>query len=488
MMRLKRLVMILGLLPLLVGGGAGARSIRQGDQCVIGADEVIEGSLFALCRVLVIEGIVEGNLFGAAASAEITGTIRGDIYLLAGQLAVSGTTGDDLHFAGPVLRVQPGAQFTSDRGDLISLSISTALAPQTRIPGSVAALGYQMTLQGDVEGEVGYLGEALHIGGTVGGDVDAIVGGAPSSGLANWVALLFPSLWQTSVLTPGLVVDEGARLGGNLRYTSPDQATIAGQIAGDTVHTAVVIQPDLTQIIAEEEGSSRSLGVYLSQTLQEFLTLGVLGVLSLALVYRPVQQPARFLTSRPLLTLAAGIAALALSFPVVLVAAVFSLLTTYLIGQLQLGGLTLVTGTALAVANVGGAALFYLAAVFASRVVVALAVGRLVVQTAIGDDGSPRITYISLLAGALILALLASLPTVGGLLNLAAVLFGLGALARAVYSGLRPERSRAVLAVPFRPAAESRETGPPFPPPIADDAPRMPGMDNLPAGFRWWDD
>lgn len=487
-MGIKRLVMILVLL-LLVGGSAGARSIRQGDQCIIGADETIEGSLFALCRVLVIDGVVEGNLFGAAASAEINGTVRGDVYLIAGQLAVAGTAGDDLHFAGPALRVQPGARFTSPRGDLISLSVSTTVAPETRIPGSVAALGYQLALQGRVDGEVGYLGQALHLSGAVGGDVDAIVGGAPSSGVVDWLGLLFPSLLQTNVLASGLVVDRSARVGGDLRYTSPDEAAIAGQVEGQVIHTAIVVQPDLTQIISEEEGNSRSLGMYLSQALQEFLTLGALGVVGLALVYRPFQQPTLYLKPRPVMTLAAGAATLALALPVALAAAVFSLLATYLIAQLQLGGLTLVTGTILAIANVSGVALFYLAAVFLSRVMVALFIGRLVVQTAIGDDGSARITYISLFAGALIVALLSALPAVGGLVNLAAAIFGLGALARAVYSLLRHSRGRP-LAAAFRPPPplESREGEPPFPPPIADDAPRMPGMDNLPPGFRWWDD
>jgi hypothetical protein len=27
-----------------------------------------------------------------------------------------------------------------------------------------------------------------------------------------------------------------------------------------------------------------------------------------------------------------------------------------------------------------------------------------------------------------------------------------------------------------------------FPPPMLDSGSRAPGMDNLPAGFRWWDD
>ena len=92
-----------------------AREIRQGDQCMIGANETIQGDLFALCRTLRVEGHVTGNVMGAATDATFSGTIDGDVYVAAGQLDVSGTLGGNLHFGGAVLRILPTAHFASDK-------------------------------------------------------------------------------------------------------------------------------------------------------------------------------------------------------------------------------------------------------------------------------------------------------------------------------------------------------------------------------------
>jgi hypothetical protein len=106
---------------------------------------------------------------------------------------------------------------------------------------------------------------------------------------------------------------------------------------------------------------------------------------------------------------------------------------------------------------------------------------------------------LSLFVGVAILAIVGSLPfpvgpfTLGGIVNAIVLALGLGAILILLQDRLRilretPTTGRAngqpsVTMLPPR-AEEARA----IPPPILDDVPQPPGMDNLPPGFKWWDD
>jgi hypothetical protein len=87
------------------------------------------------------------------------------------------------------------------------------------------------------------------------------------------------------------------------------------------------------------------------------------------------------------------------------------------------------------------------------------------------------------------LALLFSLPTIGWLLSAVAAFLGLGALLNDLQAQMdlrrRPQLARGggQIALPRR-SDEARH----YPPPMLDGGHDAPGMDNLPGGFRWWDD
>src|SRR6266567_2416450 len=127
---MRRLVLgflFLSILLLFGRGEAWARTIRQGDQCLVDTNETIQGNLFALCRTLQIRGTVNGDVLGASTDAQITGKVTGDVYLVAGQLEISGEVGEDVHFAGAVLRLLPSAKLSGATSDLMSLSLSTTV-------------------------------------------------------------------------------------------------------------------------------------------------------------------------------------------------------------------------------------------------------------------------------------------------------------------------------------------------------------------------
>jgi hypothetical protein len=75
----------------------------------------------------------------------------------------------------------------------------------------------------------------------------------------------------------------------------------------------------------------------------------------------------------------------------------------------------------------------------------------------------------------LLLTVIAAIPFFGWLISLIVSLIGAGALVRTL-SIFNPMRPYAAQTDPAR-----------LPPPLIEDRPIAPGMDNLPSGFTWWE-
>jgi hypothetical protein len=292
------------------------------------------------------------------------------------------------------------------------------------------------------------------------------------------------------LIAPGLVVGEGGSVEGDLRYTGPTEGTIAGRVSGETSFTQLAIQPDLAQIInAEEEGGLR---LYVLQAAREFILLMVFGIIGLVFATRPLQVPLRTIQTRALPSLGVGLLAFIISFPIALIVVLLVVLfiITLLLLQFDTLVVSLLSGVLLG-SWAGVVSVFYFAAIFISRMITALLLGRLIVRTTIGDDGSTRIAFTALLVGATLVALLISLPTVGLILNALAAFLGLGGILVSILVAIRGARER--LYSPTARAVSSRSPRAtalayPLPPPLTEDVPSGPGMDKLPPGFRWWDD
>jgi cytoskeletal protein CcmA (bactofilin family) len=485
-MRLKRWAWMLALV-LFTTSIVSARDIQQGDQCTIAADQTIEGNLFVLCRTLQLDGRVTGNLLGAATVVNLTGTVDGDVYVVAGDLDIQGTLGGDIHFAGPSLRVGESARLEADDADVISLSVSTHIPNGVTLPGSLISLSYQAMIDGAVGGEVNFWGSSLTINGSVAGDVDAQVGDA-SADVSQVETFLLP--FNVDLNNPGLRIGETASIDGQLSYAGPSEAEIAeGAAVADPLYTPVLVQPDFAQIAPGE--ADNALGLYAGQVAREFVTLALIGVIALALMPRTLQAPLRMVQVRPLSSIGVGLLTFILSFPILLIVVLLSVLVVVALWLLQLRDLVFAGSGVLGFLNLGSASLFYFIAIFIGRVIVCLAVGRMVVRWLWGDMRGWRVLYVSLLAGTALLALVASLPVIGWVVNALAVFLGLGAIITLIQARLEAARVAAPppsqYAVLVRHPDEPRLIPPP-PPPVIDDSPRPLGMDNLPAGFRWWDD
>lgn len=473
-----------------------ARGVLEGEHCQVEADEAIESSLFAVCRDLIIEGRVSGNVYALAVDTRISGQVDGSIYLIAWRAYIDGAIGGSLHFGGAALDIAPSAAFVADQGSVISAAISTAIDAEQTPPASVTGLGYQLAVDGAVGRELNFWGTALTVTGRIGGDIYAEVGDPQSTGVRELGALLSPL--DVTLAQPGLFIDADAVIDGQITYRSIGEGTIAATLTNAPVF--IPFEPAIP--IEQPSDLGQVVGSYLSQVAREFITLGLVGLLTLLLLPRVVQAPLNAIRWRPIPSLGIGLLTFLLSFPIFLIVLFISAALILLISLARLSDLTAATAVLLGVVNFSGAGLFYFVAIFIARVIVALALGRLLARWLWKESTSLRAWMVSLGLGLLVLAVLASLPLVGWIVNALAAFLGLGAIITYLQHQIDRMRDSTISMPPHVSVGVPIPTGaPPLPddplydrpvlpaPPIPDlqpDIPNGPGTDNLPEGFNWW--
>lgn len=450
-------------------GAASARDTLQGVDCTLPAGQVIEGNLYALCRTLVIDGTVRGDVVAAALSASISGEVQGSVYLAAARMTVAGVVHDDVHFVGGVAHLQPESRLLSPRSSVYSAALSTQV--HSPVAGSVTAIGYQLVVDAAVGGDVDFWGAALSISAAIGGDANVSVGDRASAGVSELQTLAQLVDSGITLIPPGLVVTSTGWIGGTLAYSSPSEAEILGTVT-QIEYTPVVTE---SQALVTEQDPGALVAAYLRQVVREWVTLFLIGAFVLLLAPRALQSPIVTIRTRTLPALGIGLLAFILSFPVLLIALMLGLLIVLLVSVLGLEQITLLTASIALVLTLAGAALFFFIALFISRVVIAIALGRLLTRRFLPPRGRWSDAFAHLAAGALLLALIIALPYVGTLVTALTAFLGLG--------GIVAHLQRPIGRVPAGSGAPPR-VPPELPPPPEGAA--SPGMGDLPEGFNWW--
>lgn len=473
-MRLR--LLIICLIMLIPYSALHASEFLQGGDCEIGESEVVSGTLYAFCRTLTIAGEVRGDILGAALNATISGQVQGSVMLAAGKLQVSGEIAEDIIFFGGILHVTPQATLQSPLSTVYSAALSTQI--ETSVPGNVGAIGYQLLIDAAVGGNVDFSGTSLRIASAIGGDVTASVGDRQSTGVGELQTLIQIVDSDVSLQPPGLMVTPEGWIGGTLHYSSPSPGDILGHVT-ETVYEQII--PDAAAIANQQDFGS-AVGEYLRQVLREFLTLAIIGIVVVTLAPRSVNGPISAIRYRTLPSIGLGLLIFILSFPVLLISLILSLLLIAVISLLGVEQVTLITVFVLTALNFCGAVMFYFVALFFSRVMVATAIGRAVLSRVYHPRGRFFDAYIHLIVGALLLALVIALPYLGTVITAAAAFLGLGALV------LHWQRPRRIAAAPASAASleiVGRREALHLPPPPPEPPPG-PGSDHLPEGFNWW--
>lgn len=182
-----------------------AAEMQSGEHIVLPADAVIEDNYFAAGDSVTISGTINGDLYVAGGTVTIEGTINGDLLAAGGNINIRGTVSQDVRVAGGQLIVSGVVG-----RNLTVLGGSVTVTDAAEITGSVVGAGGSLQLFAPIPGSVTLAGGDVELGSTIGGDVVAAVGNLK--------------------LTPSGII------GGNLTYYSdeevniPQGATVSGQI------------------------------------------------------------------------------------------------------------------------------------------------------------------------------------------------------------------------------------------------------------------
>jgi len=352
-----------------------------------GASQRLGGDLFVGGRAVSVAEPVGGDLFASGGSVDVDAAVTGDALAVGGQVRLRADVGQSVYAGGGQLLVDAAVA-----RNLRVFGGQVELGRRAQVQGNVSAVGGNVRLLGRVNGHVQVAGGEVLIDGPVAGDVIATVG--------------------------ELSLGPNARIAGKLRYRSGQELDQdpAAQVAGGVEKLLPRIdrhagQRDGPPAQAEGWGEERrtamrgiGLGFAALWTLGQMLVAAVL----IAALPGWTARVARTLRERTPLSLLLGFALL-VCVPVAVV-----LLAITLIG-LPLALLALA---------------LYFALLPLAYVGAAIGLGDWALQRWQAARAAQRGWRIAAACLALLgLSLLGALPWLGGLIGLAALLAGLGALA-----------------------------------------------------------
>ncbi|MFN0070247.1 MAG: hypothetical protein ACKVVP_01995 [Chloroflexota bacterium] len=355
---------------LLLPSTALASEFRAGDDVRVTQNETIDGDLYIAGSQVTIEGRVNGDLVVVGGTVRITGPVQGSVNAAAGEVSISGPVGGSARLAGGSVTINSNIS-----GDVLAGSGTLTTARGSTIGRDLVIGASLAEVNGAIQGQLTGGGETVTLNGSIGRDVALDVN--------------------------QLAIGAGARIGGDVRYQSANEASIApaAQISGQRLRTDPPAQ----------EVQQPSPANWVPGFLLSWLMPLVLGGILILLFPTASTRLANQLTGNPWGSLIMGLLVLAITPFVVLL-----LLITVL-------------GIPAAVALLA----LYLIALYVSHVVTGMTLGRQMLLLARQPVTASRGMLLAALAlGLLLLSALQALPVpvLGVITTLLSLLFGLGAL------------------------------------------------------------
>lgn len=382
---------------------------RAGQIVEVGPDQVVADDLYASGEVVRVQGTVQGDLVAVGREVYVEGTVEGDVIAAGQVVSITGTVGDDVRIAGQVLHLGSEARVVDD---VVAAGFSLEARSGSAVGGTVLTFGYQTLLAGEVGESVRGGLAALELAGTVERDVEVEVGprGERTPSFGPPPPVRYPPVES------GLTLADGARIGGDLRYESPDEAAVA---SGAEVGGEVAFE----QTAGEEEETAADRAL---DAVRRFAALLLVGGLLLLVAPLWTAGLAATVRERPLPSLGWGLVFLLAAAAAVFVLALATAFVAAILGFATLTGLAVATAALGVQAELGLVLGLILACVYLPAVVVGLAGGRLALARE-GEPGRGRL-FAALVLGALVLVLLGLVPYLGPVIGILVLLLGLGAL------------------------------------------------------------
>lgn len=372
---MKKTILAASFLLLLLPLTVSAYAIKKGDSVYVPKGETIEGNLYAAGAAITIDGQVTGDLICAGQSINVNGEVAGDVICAGQSINVNGQVGGSLRAAG----------------NTINLS--------GKVARNLMAIG--ATIQSSAGSSVGWdmlaVGGFGQIMGSVGRDLYGVLGQATLAGpIGKNVNLNFGRQNKKSA-APALTIADTAKIDGDVKYTSNQEATIAGaaSIKGKVTHN---LPPAFTK-----KPNFISLAWWWGNLIAVFSAL-VMGLVLISFWREPIIKVTDLMLNKVSASFGWGILVLLLT-PLI---AIILLITVIGIP------LSLIL-TAL-----------WLIALYLSKILVGILVGRSLLNNFWLKQKDSLI--LGMVIGVVIIYLIFSLPFIGKIMALLAVLWGLGGI------------------------------------------------------------
>ncbi len=408
-----------------------ASTIVGDETYVVPAGETVEGNLYAFGQTVRVEGTVTGDLISAGTKVEIApgGSVQGDVMAAGQSVIVGGDVDGDLRAAGFQVLVESGATIG---GELMGAGFTVSLADGATVGDDFTAAARQALIDGTVEGDVRFGGDALDIQGTVGGDVDAEVS-APSAEIPDMTFMQFiPGMQEMPkpprTAPPGLTIGPDAEIAGSVSYTSPAASEVAESAAGGgvtfTQQAAPEGESEAASAAAPATATSQAAG-WLINCLKWYLSLAIVGLLLAWLAPRLLGSTGQVLSDKTLPSAGVGCGTILIALAGLVALGIATIFGLLFVGAIHLGPLVkpLLSASFLTFALLT-AGLLLLA--WIGRIAVSYWIGRLILGKLVPARAGNR--YLCLLVGLLVYVPLVNLPWIGGLLDFVGILLGLGAV------------------------------------------------------------
>ncbi len=415
------------------GGVIEAGQVINDDVFISGGDVrmdgTVNGMLFAAGNTVTINGTVNGDVLAVGSQVTIgrTGVVNGNVFTVAGNLVLEGQVLGSYFSGSGGLVVEEGA--TVGR-NLYYGGFGAELKKGSTVGQDVLFGGYQAVLSGSIGRDFRAGAGAVELNGSVGRDLVVDMGEVDLNAPPPTMFFPFPGAPAfPQGIRPGLRVAPTAGIGGRLIYTAGvDMAgAIQAQPSGGLVHQTPVPQVEKPGGLPKPEKTFLgSLLKWFVRVLQNLFTLLILGALALWLVPGLLSRSADQAARKPAPSTGWGIVVVLLGYIAAGVAALVVLLLGILFGVFTLGGLSR------SIFGVGFGAVALATAVFsvlvgyASKLVVAFLVGRLIMDRLAPQAKGSR--WWAMLIGIVLYVVVGFIPFIGWLVRMLVTILGVGAM------------------------------------------------------------
>ena len=434
--RARRFLIVFGLLALVsmvLAAPVLAADIRTKDVIVI--DQDVNDDLYLFASSITVNATVHGDLIAAGGDIVVNGVIEGDLWAAAGKIHINGTVADDVRFAGSDLKLGPSGQVGDD---LFAAGFGFGADSGSAIASDVFVAGYQALLGGDIGGDVKAAVGGFEISGHVVGDVEVEVG-EPDPEFEQWSMFMRMNPYMPErIVGPGLTIEEDAQIDGELTYTSPVTVDVPDEVVGGAIvyQTPVPEEMEVPDVDVPEvpAGALTAVAVvtwfirWIVGMVRNFVTLLIIGVLLLWLAPKWFKEVVRHWKEKPLHSMGWGFAVWLAFFIAVPALFVVMILLVVIVGVATLGGLVFpIAGTFMVLesALVVG---FSIIAIYITKVAFSYLIGWLILKNTASGWVDRAMGLIPLLIGLVIFVLVRSVPFLGALFSFVVTIFGLGAI------------------------------------------------------------